>query len=439
MSVRVRFAPSPTGHLHIGGLRAALFNYYFAKQQKGTFVIRIEDTDHERNKDKYTKAILDAFSWCNIASDEPIVYQSRRYDIYKKYIDILLDSKAAYYSDEEDSEGNISKVIKCKINRSHSHISFFDIIRGEISFPITEFDDFIIVRSDGTPLYNLVVVIDDIEMNITHVIRGEEHLPNTPKQLFLYQAFKKTPPAFAHLPLILGPDRKKLSKRDAATAVMDYKQEGIVPEALCMYLLRLGWAYKDQEIFTTDEIYAYFKLEDIHLAGAIFDHKKLLSINGYYLKKMSDDDLFEKINILYSENTNTSFDPIKDKKIINLYKDRAKTLKELAQFCFDIKNMPIYNLELPDLSSFHKEVLLIIEELKILLLANISLKESINQIEKKYNFSKHTIYTALRYAFLGKLESPSILSILAIFNQQEILEKIDYALNTIIKNNTTQK
>jgi glutamyl-tRNA synthetase len=425
MSIRVRFAPSPTGHLHIGGLRAALFNYYFAKKNNGKFIIRIEDTDYSRNKDEYTRAILDAFAWCDIQSDEPITYQSQRNEIYQRYIKLLLDSNNAYYSEEPDENGLISKVIKCRVDKTISYIAFNDVIRGEISFPISEFDDFIIVRSDGTPLYNLVVVIDDIEMKISHVIRGEEHLPNTPKQLLLYKAFGKVPPLFAHLPLILGEDRKKLSKRDAATSVMDYQKEGYLAEALCMYLLRLGWAYKNQEFFTKEEILSYFKLEDVHHAGAIFDIKKLLSVNQYFIKKMTIDEVYQSI---YQWN-NTILNRLSidiDKKLIGLYQSRAFTLKELVNSIDLIKRKPAYVI-LPEIDySFIKKNIILLH--KILIDRNdafdfILKDNAFNGIEKA------SLYKSLRYAILGVFESPSIIEIMNILKKNEILARLESAID----------
>jgi glutamyl-tRNA synthetase len=425
MNIKVRFAPSPTGNLHIGGLRAALFNYYFAKQNNGKFVIRIEDTDHSRNKEEYIKAIIDSFLWCNIASDEPIIYQSQRNEIYKKYIEKLIQSNKAYYSDEADEEGNISKVIKCKVDKNISHIRFNDIIRGEISFPTSEFDDFIIVRSDGTPLYNLVVVIDDILMNITHIIRGEEHLSNTPKQLLLYNAFNKTPPQFAHLPLILGSDKKKLSKRDAATSVIDYKKEGYLPEALCMYLLRLGWAYKDQEIFTQEEIFKYFKLENIHHAGAIFDNQKLLSINQYFIKQLSILKLYDTIfnwdnnvlNILYKEN---------DLLLLSLYQSRSQTLLELINNINLIKNKPIYkNIDEFNINSIKENIFLFKNTIeKSNDSFDIILKHTIFK-----NCDKTILYKSIRFAILGIFESPSIIEIMNILKKNEVLIRLELALN----------
>lgn len=427
MNRKVRFAPSPTGHLHIGGLRAALFNYYFAKQSNGKFVLRIEDTDHQRNKEEYTKAILDSFAWCGIESDEEIVYQSKRQPLYEQYIKKLVTSGKAYYEEQINETGKKSTVLKCRVEKNHSHISFHDIIRGEIAFPIEEFEDFIIARSDGTPLYNLVVVIDDIEMGISHIIRGEEHLPNTPKQIILYRALGAKIPQFAHLPLILGPDRKKLSKRDAATAVIDYKNEGIYPEALCMYLLRLGWAHKDQEIFTSEEIYRYFKLEDIHLAGAIFDYQKLLSVNRHYLRLRSNEEIFQDIKKLFSENNKFLLNQKKDIEIISLYKDRTSTLKELATICTKLKKEPVFNNEIPkELDIFVKVISALLEKIR----ENISIKNAIDIIEKETSCTKHMIYTALRYALLGETESPSILKIISILDLEEIKSRLTLFLKS---------
>jgi glutamyl-tRNA synthetase len=423
--IRVRFAPSPTGHLHIGGLRASLFNYYFAKKNNGKFVIRIEDTDVERNKQEYTTAILDAFAWCDIKSDEPILYQSQRNKIYEKYIDQLLQNNTAYYAEEYNEAGSLTRVIKCRVNKDNSHIRFNDIIRGEVAFPTSEIDDFIIVRSDGTPLYNLVVVIDDIEMNITHIIRGEEHLSNTPKQLILYEALLKNPPQFAHLPLILGPDRKKLSKRDAATSVMDYQKEGFLPEALCMYLMRLGWAYKDQEIFTYQELLTHFRLEDVHHGGAIFDRQKLLSMNNIYIKNTNLDILYK-----YIEQWDSFFHEIgtaeQNKKIITLYQSRATLLTDFKEAILRITMRPQWKQE----------------DITVLEISQESLQQMITTIHQSLkhshfaydtflkssllnSYEKPLLYKSLRYALIGAFESPSIVEIMEIIGKQEIEARLE--------------
>lgn len=426
--VKVRFAPSPTGHLHIGGLRGALFNYYFAKKHNGKFVIRIEDTDLARNKLEYTDAIIKAFDWCGIHSDEPLVYQSQRMDVYQKYINILLTNGCAYKSEEYDEQGNLGTVIKCRVNREKDNISFHDIIRGEISFPLKEIDDFIIVRSNGMPLYNFVVVVDDIDMQITHIIRGEEHLSNTPKQIILYQSFQATIPAFAHLPLILGHDRKKLSKRDAATAVIDYKKEGFLPDALCMYLLRLGWAHGDQEIFTEKEILTYFSLEDIHHSGAIFDLQKLKSMNHLFLKKLTPEQIGK---LLISEYGQLPCDHNTQMAIISLYLPRISTLIELYKIITIIITAPIdYCFDLIENAHIEKKIAQSI--------INLFLQEITKIQESTYQkflenpawhiYQKHTIYTTIRFALLGLLESPSIITIMEILGKEEVIKRLTHFL-----------
>ena len=269
--VRVRFAPSPTGHLHIGGLRAALFNWLFARHNGGKFLLRIEDTDLVRSTQEYTDSILSSFKWAGITPDEPIVIQSQRIAEHKKVIERLLEQGAMYRcfcsQDEletrltkiQGSEGLVTKydgkcrnadqnlqkpfVVRFKLPANQSEIVFEDLIRGRVAFDINQFDDFIVARSDGSPMYNFVVVVDDAFMNITHVIRGEDHISNTPKQIMLYQACGYPLPQFAHLPMILGPSGERLSKRDGATSVLEYKQQGYLPDALLNYLARLGWSH----------------------------------------------------------------------------------------------------------------------------------------------------------------------------------------------------
>ena len=277
MSVRVRFAPSPTGHLHIGGLRTALFNYLFAKNKNGKFLLRIEDTDRKRSTHEYMNSQLDALNWVGIKPQEEFFKQSDRLEIYKEFLEKLITEGKAYrsyttaeqakdraermralYGEAEagsydDVEGD-SWVIRFKIDDIGSTISFNDEIRGEVTFSREYFDDFIIARADGTPMYNFVVVVDDILMKITHVIRGEDHISNTPKQILLYKALGADVPVFAHIPLILNKEGGRLSKRDGATSVQSYRQMGYLPDALCNYLVRLGWSHGDQEIFSREDL-----------------------------------------------------------------------------------------------------------------------------------------------------------------------------------------
>ncbi len=296
-----RFAPSPTGYLHIGGLRTALYSYLWAKRNEGKFLLRIEDTDLKRNSQEAAKAIESAFKWCNFAHDGEVIYQSQRFELYKKYVQQLLDEGKAYYcymSREEldamreaqqakkerprydgtyrDFTGTppqgIEPVVRIKAPQSGEKIAFTDGIKGPLSFNVDDMpDDFIIARSDGTPTYNFVVAIDDHLMGLTHVIRGDDHLSNTPKQIVVYNALGFTLPQFYHVPMILNPQGKKLSKRDGATDVMEYKTMGYFPEALLNFLIRLGWSHGDQEIFSLEEMIALFDPKDVNASASSYN------------------------------------------------------------------------------------------------------------------------------------------------------------------------
>lgn len=424
--IRVRFAPSPTGHLHIGGLRGALFNLIFARKHNGKFLLRVEDTDLERSKQEYTDGIIDAFRWCNITSDERVVFQSDRMDIYKKYIDKLLESKCGYWADEPDENGIVSTVLKCRVPHKTA-ISFPDIIRGKISFDTAELEDFIVVRSDGMPLYNFVVVVDDIEMNISHVIRGEEHLSNTPRQLILYEAFNATPPQFAHLPLILGKDGKKLSKRDAATAVIDYQKMGFLPEALCNYLMRLGWSHGDQEIFTYDELIKHFDLKDVHSAGAMFDMQKLLWMNGAYIKTYETQILFNMMRTsgIIDDEFCGSWDNERKLACIKLYQERSNMLVELAESCQALYVGAVNSYQLTE--EYFAEVapgIMFLEEImnafEVLVNDEASnVKEVFSALAKEHKIPISIFLKVIRFALTGQCSSPAIYAIAALLGKQE--------------------
>ncbi len=310
---RVRFAPSPTGFLHIGGVRTALFNYLYAKQNSGSFLLRIEDTDVERSEDRFTQDILSSLSWLGIQAAEPLLFQSQRLKLYHSIAEDLIQKGFAYkcYATEEEVEAGRQRLIEAgkkpmydRTWRDRSdtpsdrkeyvirakfpltgEIKFTDLIRGEITFPAEDIDDFVLIRSNGVPTYNVVVVGDDLEMKISHVIRGDDHINNTPKQVFLYQALGAIQPLFAHLPMILGPDKKKLSKRNGEVSTNYYRQEGYLPESILNFLARLGWSHGDQEIFTLDELIEFFSLEKVQLAGAVFNPEKLLWTQAEHLKR----------------------------------------------------------------------------------------------------------------------------------------------------------
>ena len=361
--VRVRFAPSPTGWLHIGGVRTALFNYLFAKKNQGKFLLRIEDTDTDRSEQKYTDDILSSLKWLGIEAEEPILYQSNRNEIYQKIAQDLIEQNLAYrcYCTEAEveatreqmmkegkkpkyagtcrelkspPEGRTSFAIRAKLPLTGT-TSFYDLIREEITFPNEDLDDFVLIRTNKVATYNFVVVIDDIEMKITHVIRGDDHINNTPKQVFLYHALKHPQPLFAHLPMILGQDKKKLSKRNGETSTNAYRNEGYLPEALLNFLVRLGWSHGDQELFTVNEMIEFFDLKQVQVSGAVFNTEKLLWIQGEHLRKADSLRLQEiLIQDFESKFSSTSFPRLKSKmglSLISHVQQKVKLIKELAE------------------------------------------------------------------------------------------------------------
>ena len=318
--VRTRFAPSPTGHLHIGSARTALFNWLFARHHGGVFVLRIEDTDRARSTEESTRAILEAMEWLGLDWDEGPLYQSQRTDIYREHIELLLSQDKAYrcYCDPDELEAKRKEAQKqggkpkydgtCReLTAVHADKPFAirfrapqsgqtevnDLIKGKVVFENAELDDLIICRRDGTPTYNFVVVVDDVTMKISHLIRGDDHLNNTPRQILLYQALDYPLPQFAHMSLTLGKDRARLSKRHGATAVMSYKELGYLPQALINFIVRLGWSCGDEEIFSTDELIEKFTLDNVGKAAGIFNPDKLDWLNSHYIKQESEPKLAE--------------------------------------------------------------------------------------------------------------------------------------------------
>jgi glutamyl-tRNA synthetase len=455
--VRVRFAPSPTGYLHIGSFRTALFNWLFARHNGGEFLVRIEDTDIERSKQEYTDAIADALAWINIKADEPIVLQSDRFSEHTKLVEQLLAQGKAYkdfYTQDEffelykqkhgtadfakaysvcrDQDQNQDKpyVVRFKLLLDRKEVCFDDVIRGNVCFAIEQLDDFVIARSDSRPMYNFVVVADDIHQRITHVIRGEDHIPNTPKQILLYEALGAEQPTFAHLPLILGKSGNRLSKRDAATSVMDYKEQGYLPDALLNYLVRLGWAHGDQEVFSRDQLIELFQLKNVGKKGSIFDQEKLDWLNGLYIRDTDDQKL---LNIIYT--IKPDFAQTVDKNdqelcaFIALYKERAKTVVELADAIIDVHSAPTeYDQDAcGKWTNEHtaNDVTMIIQLLESAEAFNLaSIKEQIVGYAKKENKKLGTIAQPIRIALVGGSSSPSVFELLALLGKSESLARL---------------
>lgn len=359
MTVRTRFAPSPTGYLHIGGARTALFSWLYARKHGGKFVLRIEDTDLERSTKESVNAILEGMTWLGLDYDEGPFYQTDRFDRYEEVIQKLMDDGHAYRCNcprerldklREEQMANKQKprydgccrnkeisadephVIRFK-NPIDGQVVINDLIRGKVAFQNTELDDLIIKRTDGTPTYNLTVVIDDLDMNITHVIRGDDHLNNTPRQINILKAMGEAAPTYAHVPMILGEDGSRLSKRHGATSVVAYRDMGYLPEALLNYLVRLGWSSGDQEIFSIDDMIELFDVEKVNKAASTFNPEKLLWLNQHYIKS---DKSARIAHLLSSHIGDLGIDPgppppLAD--VVAAQQERAKTLLELADVC----------------------------------------------------------------------------------------------------------
>lgn len=451
--ITTRFAPSPTGYLHIGGLRTALFNFLYAKANGGKFLLRIEDTDFNRNSIDATKAIIEAFDWVGLNYDnDDVVYQSKRIDIYKKYIDILLEKKLAYYcymSKEEldslresqkkegktpkydnryrDFQGTppngINPVVRIKAPLEGS-IVFTDALKGRIEINAKEMDDYIIMRSDGTPTYNFVVAIDDALMGVSDVIRGDDHLTNTPKQILIYQALGFDIPNFCHIPMILNSQGKKLSKRDGALNVMEYKEMGILPEALLNFLLRLGFSHKDQEIFSFQEMIELFRLENLSSSSSAYNESKLLWLNNHYIKKSKDSRLEKLLNL------DLDLESTKKEVLFKELKERSNTLVELKEMLNSIFKIPeSYDQKmLSKINSQTKDIL----NKAIDSIANFDNLENIGQSLHAFATANDIkigkILSALRCAILGKSGGMGVNELIFILGKKEIRKRIDLFL-----------
>jgi glutamyl-tRNA synthetase len=362
-TVRVRFPPSPTGHLHIGGVRTALFNWLYARHSGGVFVLRIEDTDHTRSTEASIQVILEGLTWLGLDWDEGPYRQTERLAVYQAHAYCLIEKGQAYYcycSPQELQERREEALRRGESPRYDrrcrdlqqplpgrqpairlkaplaGQTAFVDLIHGELTFENSELDDLIILRSDGTPTYNFAVVVDDVTMQITHVIRGDDHIPNTPRQILIYQALDYPLPQFGHVSMILGSDKGRLSKRHGATSVLAYREMGYLPEALLNYLARLGWAHGDQEIFSKEELVEQFSLSELNRAAAIFNPDKLLWLNAHYLRLLPSERLIDELlPHLTREGIVKSPDEVDRDylaRAIDSVRERSKTLVEMAKW-----------------------------------------------------------------------------------------------------------
>ncbi|QOP46558.1 glutamate--tRNA ligase [Sulfurimonas paralvinellae] len=457
--VVTRFAPSPTGYLHIGGLRTALFSYLWARTNNGKFVLRIEDTDKKRNSEEATEAILKAFDWLGLEADGEVTYQSKRDNIYAKYIQQLLDEGKAYkcYMSKEELDAlreeqmankqrakydgryrdfdgtppeGIEPVIRIKAPTS-GEIVVHDGVKGDVVFQAEDIlDDFVIARADGSPTYNFVVAIDDALMGINEVIRGDDHLSNTPKQIVVYEALGFEIPKFYHVPMIHNQQGKKLSKRDGATDVMAYKEMGYLPEALLNFLVRLGWSHGDQEIFSLQEMKELFDPKDINKSASIYNTEKLDWLNAHYIKNSSNERLTELLSdfgVMLSSH---------DKKeiILDALKERAKTLKELAELINEIIVAPTEYDPKAVKKAFKGNAVEVLETFANRLeeANELHLPSDYHHImekvveEMEIGFGK--IGQPLRVALLGKLSGPGLDVVMSVLGKDETLDRIAKAI-----------
>lgn len=465
-ALRVRFAPSPTGYLHIGGARTALFNYLLARKEGGTFVLRIEDTDVERSTGESVEAILQAMQWLGLSYDEGPFYQSDRFDLYREKVDQLVDSGAAYrcYCSAEELEAKREKAMKeggkprydgtCRsrsdqpddqpfVVRFKSPVegttSFVDRIKGKISFDNAELDDLIIQRTDGTPTYNFVVVIDDAVMNINLVIRGDDHINNTPRQIPIYQALDYPVPEFAHVPMILGADKKRLSKRHGATSVMAYRDMGYLPEAMVNYLVRLGWSYGDEEIFSMSALIEKFSLDSVGKSAGVFNPDKLLWLNEHYIKTGDPGRLGILVaEILAGQGIDVSAGPAMDAVVATL-QDRAKTLLEMAEgatFYFQQPSAYDEAAAAKFLTEDKRPVLeLLISKLSALVDFSLERVESaFSQVLDETGLKLGKVGPTVRVALTGGTVSPGIFDVVAVLGRDRVVERLEKALASLGEN-----
>jgi glutamyl-tRNA synthetase len=472
--VKIRFAPSPTGHLHLGGARTALFNWLFARHQRGTFVLRIEDTDRTRSTEEFIEAIIEGMKWLGLDWDEGPFRQMDRFNIYRGYAQKLLQEGKAYYcycSSEElekrrqeaSAKGkspkydgrcrNIKRVQGVEdsgVQGKNAAIRFMmpqagetvvdDLIRGKVVFDNAQLDDLIILRSDGSPTYNFCVVVDDVDMKITHVIRGDDHLNNTPKQIHIYQSLGYTIPAFAHLPMILGSDKTRLSKRHGATSVTAYKEMGYLADAFINYLARLGWAHGDQEIFTRGEMVEYFSLEDVGKSAAVFNPEKLLWLNSQYIKNTPSEKLVELVMPFLIRESIVRKDQVLDNgwlsKGIDTLKERAKTLLELAHSLrFYIVEDTGYDEKAKAKFLNQKSLPYLVDVLaafkKLDSFIAQDMEKVFSALVERHNIKLGNLAQPVRVAVTGKAESPGIFEVLEILGKEKVLKRLEKAIEEI--------
>ena len=458
MTKVTRFAPSPTGPLHIGGVRTALFNYVYAKQNKGKFLIRVEDTDAERSKEEFEENILKGLSDIGINPDEPPVRQSERSELYMLAAEKILDSGNAYWCDcsketldemrkEQEAAGkkpmydgrsrnlglkrSDNTVLRLKTPKD-GELVFHDLVRGEVVFQNSELDDLVLLRSDGSPTYHLCNVVDDFSQGITTVVRGEDHLSNTPRQIHIQQALGYPPLEYAHLPMVLGQDKKRLSKRNAVTSLQDYFDQGYLESSMINMLARLGWSKGEKEIFYLDDLIVDFRIQEVHKAGAIFDSAKLDWINNHHLAALSFDDFKDRLIPFLSSVGIDLEQKQNSKEIIEAMRSSKPTLLGVAQdlipYFFKVDS---YDEKAAKkfLSGSESVLEFVQRKLNNLEVWNEeSIDHALQEAQTALNLSTPKLNQPIRIAMTGSTQSPSLGLTLSLFDQDEVNNRIDSAL-----------
>jgi glutamyl-tRNA synthetase len=459
MAIRTRFAPSPTGFLHIGGARTALFSWAYAKKHGGKFILRIEDTDVERSTPAAVQAIMDGMHWLGLDYDEGPFYQMQRMDTYKKVLQTMLDAGTAYYcySSKEELEAlreaqtlagekpryngkwrpeagktlpiipeNTAPVIRFK-NPQSGTVAWDDLVKGRIEIANSEMDDLIIARADGTPTYNFCVVVDDFEMGITQVIRGDDHVNNTPRQINMLMALGATIPQYAHLSMILGDDGQKLSKRHGAVSVMQYHEDGYLKEAVLNYLARLGWSHGDAEIFNMQQFCEWFDLDHITPSAAQFNTEKLNWLNAHYIKEMDVNLLAEDVLTRLGGNIHGAAGAPDLISVLNLYRERANNLNQLAKditFFYEVPAANAADVEKHITADIKPAIASLCETLAQIEWTAEAIHAAISELVTNLQLKFPKIAMPLRVMLTGTAQSPSIDQVMAILGKKEVLARI---------------
>lgn len=463
--IRTRFAPSPTGVLHIGSIRTALFCWLYARRHEGQFILRIEDTDQERSTRENVDAILEGMSWLGLDADEGPFYQSQRFDRYREVIDQWLAAGKAYHCycskdelaelrekqmaadghvgydgrcrDRKEPREGVDPVVRFR-NPREGEVVVDDLVRGRVVFDNGQLDDLIIARSDGSPTYNFCVVVDDLDMQITHVIRGDDHLNNTPRQANMFAAMDVEPPAFAHLPMILGPDGAKLSKRHGAVDIREYQAQGYLPEAMLNYLVRLGWSHGDQEIFSVDEMIRFFDIAEVNQSASAFNPEKLQWINQQHIIAAPAERLGEDL-VPFLEKA--GLDPANGPaaaKVAEGFRERAETLVDMAEsarYCFAEFERIDANAAKKHLRPVILEPMTAIRQRLADLVAwsTVEISRAIEETAASFEINMGKLGQPLRVAVTGGSVSPPIDVTLELVGQQRTLARIDKAIAFIAK------